>query len=113
LRREADFRFGLMRVRENAESIAFYRGEAQERARVDRQFGAVFSNFAKLIKTQRSLNLFQRGFSQLTLVIPSVILANGVIVETSGDHIDGATIKSMASSLNLDALEAMKRPAKS
>ncbi|MEP6504053.1 MAG: Yip1 family protein [Betaproteobacteria bacterium] len=43
----------------------------------------------------------------------TVILANGVIVETSGDHIDGATIKAMASSLNLDALEAMKRPAKS
>ena len=30
LRREADFRFGLIRLRENAESIAFYRGEAQE-----------------------------------------------------------------------------------
>jgi hypothetical protein len=43
----------------------------------------------------------------------TVILANGVIVETSGDRIDGATIKSMASGLNLDALEAMKRPAKS
>ena len=35
LRREADFRFSLMRVRENAESIAFYRGEAQERAHID------------------------------------------------------------------------------
>jgi vitamin B12/bleomycin/antimicrobial peptide transport system ATP-binding/permease protein len=79
LRREADFRFGLMRVRENAESIAFYRGEAQERSRIERQFDAVFSNFARLIKKQRSLNLFQRGFSQLTLVVPSVILAGGVL----------------------------------
>jgi putative ATP-binding cassette transporter len=35
LRREADFRFSLMRLRENAESIAFYRGEAQERAHID------------------------------------------------------------------------------
>ncbi len=43
----------------------------------------------------------------------TVILANGVIVETSGDHVDGATVKSMSSALNLDALEAMKRPAKS
>jgi hypothetical protein len=43
----------------------------------------------------------------------TVILANGVIVETTGDRIDGATIKSMASALNLDAIEAMKRPAKS
>jgi len=79
LRREADFRFGLMRLRENAEAIAFYRGEAQERAQIDTQFNAVFRNFAKLIKTQRSLNLFQRGFSQLTIVIPSVILAPGVL----------------------------------
>ncbi len=43
----------------------------------------------------------------------TVILKNGVIVETSGDRIDGATLKSMASAINLDALEAMKRPAKS
>jgi len=43
----------------------------------------------------------------------TVILKNGVIVETSGDRIDGATLKSMASAINLDALESMKRPAKS
>ncbi|MFZ3129133.1 MAG: ABC transporter ATP-binding protein/permease, partial [Rhodoferax sp.] len=79
LRREADFRFGLMRLRENAESIAFYRGEAQERAQIDSQFGKVFANFARLIRKQRSLNMFQRGFNQLTLVIPSVILADGVL----------------------------------
>jgi putative ATP-binding cassette transporter len=79
LRREADFRFGLMRLRENAESIAFYRGEAQERAQIDGKFDKVFTNFARLIRKQRSLNLFQRGFNQLTLVIPSVILADGVL----------------------------------
>jgi putative ATP-binding cassette transporter len=79
LRREADFRFGLMRLRENAESIAFYRGEAQERAQIDSKFGKVFANFARLIRKQRSLNMFQRGFNQLTLVIPSVILADGVL----------------------------------
>jgi hypothetical protein len=43
----------------------------------------------------------------------TVILANGVIVETTGDHLDAATIKSMAGAVNLDAIEAMKRPAKS
>jgi len=79
LRREADFRFSLMRLRENAESIAFYRGEAQERAHIDSKFDKVINNFAKLIKKQRSLNLFQRTFSQLTLVLPSVILAEGVL----------------------------------
>jgi putative ATP-binding cassette transporter len=79
IRREADLRFGLMRLRENAESIAFYRGEAQERAQIDSKFGKVFTNFARLIKQQRALNIFQRGFNQLTIVLPSVILANAVL----------------------------------
>jgi len=43
----------------------------------------------------------------------TVILKNGVIVETSGDKVDGATLKSMASAINLGALESMKRPVKS
>ncbi len=43
----------------------------------------------------------------------TVILKNGVIVEANGDRIDGATLKSMAGAVNLDAIEAMKRPAKS
>jgi putative ATP-binding cassette transporter len=79
LRREADFRFSLMRVRENAESIAFYRGEAQERAHINSKLDKVINNFARLIKKQRSLNFFQRTFSQLTLVLPSVILASQVL----------------------------------
>jgi len=79
LRREADFRFSLIRLRENAESIAFYRGEAQERARINLRLDKAIHNFAKLIKKQRNLNFFQRTFSQLTLVLPGVILAGGVL----------------------------------
>ena len=79
IRREADFRFGLMRLRENAESIAFYRGEPQERVQINQRFEAAFSNYARLIKKQLSLNLFQRAFSQLTLILPSIILANAVL----------------------------------
>jgi vitamin B12/bleomycin/antimicrobial peptide transport system ATP-binding/permease protein len=79
LRLQANFRFSLIRVRENAESIAFYRGEAQERVQIDSKFDKVIRNFAKLIKKQRSLNLFQRTFSQLALVLPSVLLAEGVL----------------------------------
>ena len=79
LRREADFRFSLIRLRENAESIAFYRGEAQERAHIDGKFDSVIQNFARLIRKQCSLNLFQRTFSQLTLVLPFIILAQGVL----------------------------------
>jgi putative ATP-binding cassette transporter len=79
LRHEADFRFSLMRVRENAESIAFYRGEAQERAHIDSKLDKVIQNFARLIKKQRDLNFLQRTFSQLTLVLPGMILANSVL----------------------------------
>jgi putative ATP-binding cassette transporter len=79
LRNEADFRFGLMRLRENAEAVAFYRGEAQERVQLEGRFDAVFRNCARLIRRQCALNLFQRAFSQLTLVLPSVILAGGVL----------------------------------
>jgi len=79
LRREADFRFSLIRMRENAESIAFYRGEDQERAHIHARLDKAIQNFARLIKKQRNLNLFQRTFSQLTLVLPGVILADGVL----------------------------------
>ncbi|MFZ6735011.1 ABC transporter ATP-binding protein/permease [Undibacterium sp. Ji42W] len=79
LRREADFRYSLMRVRENAESIAFYRGEAQERAHIDSKLHRAIQNYDKLIKKQRSLNLYQRTFSQLTLVLPVAILAQQVL----------------------------------
>ncbi len=114
LRREADFRFGLMRLRENAESIAFYRGEAQERAQVNRRFEAVFSNFARLIKKQRSLNFLQRSFSQLTVVVPSAILANSVL---SGELEVGRAIQAAgafaavlgAVSLIVDNFESLSR----
>lgn len=79
LRREADFRYSLIRVRENAESIAFYRGEAQERAHINSKLHRVIQNYDKLIKKQRSLNLYQRTFSQLTLVLPVAILAQQVL----------------------------------
>src|SRR5574343_2101841 len=79
LRREADFRFGLVRVRENAESIAFYRGEELELGQIKRRFAAAFSNFKRLIRGQFWLNLFQQGYFLLTLVIPSAIVANDVL----------------------------------
>ena len=114
LRREADFRFGLMRVRENAESIAFYRGERQERKRIERLFDSVFTNFARLIRKQRSLNLFQRGFSQLTHVVPSVILAGRVL---SGELEVGRAVQAggafaavlTAVSLIVDNFESLSR----
>ncbi|WP_295007242.1 ABC transporter ATP-binding protein/permease [uncultured Dechloromonas sp.] len=90
LRREADFRFSLVRVRENAESIAFYRGEALELGQVKHRFGAAFSNFKRLVRTQFWLNLFQQGYFLFTLIIPSAIIADNVL---SGDMEVGRAVQ--------------------
>ncbi len=79
LKREADFRFSLVRIRENAEAIAFYRGEAQELRQVGRHFDEVFRNFSKLIRAQLNLNLFQYGYRFVTIILPSAIIAGRVI----------------------------------
>lgn len=79
LKREADFRFSLIRIRENAESIALYRGEAQESSHAKQKFHEAFSNYLKLIKWQLNLNLFQYAYSFLTIILPSAIIATRVL----------------------------------
>lgn len=90
LKREADFRFGMVRIRENAESIAFYRGEAQESQQVRRRFAAAFDNYNKLIRSQLFLNLFQYAYGLLTIVLPSAIIAGDVL---SGELEVGAAVQ--------------------
>ncbi len=79
LRREADFRFSLVRIRENAESIAFYRGEDPESQNVKSRFKEVFENYGKIINWQWFLNLFQYSYSSITLIMPGLILAPQVL----------------------------------
>jgi putative ATP-binding cassette transporter len=79
LKREADFRFSLIRIRENAESIALYRGEAQESSHAKQKFHEAFSNYLKLIRWQLNLNLFQYAYSFLTIILPSAIIASRVL----------------------------------
>ena len=79
LRREADFRYSLVRVRENAEPIAFYRGEGQELQQVRQRFLAAFRNFRHLIRVQLGLNFFQHAYGLLTIVLPSAIIASRVL----------------------------------
>jgi putative ATP-binding cassette transporter len=79
LKKEADFRFGLVRIRENAESIALYRGEEHELALVERRFESVFQNNTKLVNRQLFLNLFANAYKYLTCVIPYAIIANQVL----------------------------------
>jgi putative ATP-binding cassette transporter len=79
LRREADFRFSLIRIRENAEAIAFYQGETREVSHVKQCFAEVFSNYKKLIRRTLGLNLFQYGYSFVTLIFPCIIIAPRVL----------------------------------
>lgn len=113
-RREADFRFGLVRIRENAEAIALYHGERQEQRQVLRLFSAVFTNFDKLIRWTLRLNFFQSANTLLTMVLPSVIIAPRVL---SGELEVGSIVQATgafsailsALTLLVDNLEGLSR----
>lgn len=75
LKQEADFRYGLVRVRENAEAIAFYNGQTQESQQLKQRFSQVFANIKRLINWQFRLNVFQNGYQFLTFILPFLILA--------------------------------------
>ena len=74
-RYEADFRFNMMRVRENSESIAFYRGEAPEGAGFRERFGRVIGNFWQLMRQTKLLNFYINGYAQLAVIVPLVLAA--------------------------------------
>ncbi len=74
LRYEADFRYSLIHVRDNAESIAFYQGETSELGNIRSRFRQVIGNFGLLIGWQRNLSFFTTAYSYLPMVLPFVVL---------------------------------------
>ncbi|HZP44840.1 MAG TPA: ABC transporter ATP-binding protein/permease [Candidatus Binataceae bacterium] len=74
-RYEADFRYGLVHVRDNAEAIAMYGGERQETAELMRRFGAVVGNFRMLLKWQLFLGLVSTAYDNSVILLPWVVLA--------------------------------------
>lgn len=70
---EANFRFGLVRLRENGESVALSEGENIEELSLKDHFQSVFSNFRSIIFKQLHLNLFTSGFAQLAVIFPLVV----------------------------------------
>ena len=72
---EANFRFALVRVREHAEGIALYRGEADEMRHLTARFGDVVRNWWAIMKRQKRLTWFQSGYSQTAIIFPFVVAA--------------------------------------
>jgi putative ATP-binding cassette transporter len=74
-RYEADFRFSLVRLRENAESVAFYGGEQRELGVFLGRFGWVVSNWWDIIRRRKRLTWFTTGYQQLAIIFPFLAAA--------------------------------------
>ncbi|HWD59691.1 MAG TPA: ABC transporter ATP-binding protein/permease [Stellaceae bacterium] len=72
---EADFRFSLVRLREHAESVAFYGGEGHEYGVFDRRFGRVVGNWWDIIRRRKRLSWFTTGYSQVAVIFPFLVSA--------------------------------------
>jgi len=72
-RLEADFRFSLVRVRENAEGIALYRGEANESASLLERFERIRANWWEIIRYTKRLTAFTVGYNQVAVVFPFMV----------------------------------------
>ena len=74
-RYEADFRFNLVRVRENSEQIALLDGERAERDRLLDRFGRVVANWLAIMSRQKKLTFFTAGYAQVSVVFPFIMVS--------------------------------------
>ena len=74
-RYEADFRFNLVRVRENSEQIALLDGERAERDRLLVRFGNVVANWLAIMSRQKKLTFFTAGYAQASVVFPFIVVS--------------------------------------
>ncbi|WP_085698433.1 ABC transporter ATP-binding protein/permease [Pseudomonas sp. B26(2017)] len=72
---EADLRFSMVRVRENAESIALYNGEPNENRRLSSRFGLVWHNFWDIMRVSKRLTFFTSGYGQIAIIFPFIVAA--------------------------------------
>jgi putative ATP-binding cassette transporter len=80
-RYEADFRFNLVRTRENAEQIALLRGEPVERMRLLSRFGLVVGNWFGIMSRTKKLTGFTAAYSQAAVIFPYVLIAPAYFAE--------------------------------
>jgi putative ATP-binding cassette transporter len=70
---EADFRFGLIRIRENAEAIALYRGEQEEQQSLQGHFKEIQKNWWSIMKTTKKLNVASTFYAQFAVIFPFLV----------------------------------------
>jgi putative ATP-binding cassette transporter len=70
---EADFRFGLIRIREHAEAVALYRGERQEQTELSRRFDRIRENWWAIMITTKRLNIVSTFYAQFAIIFPLLV----------------------------------------
>ncbi|MBF0785721.1 ABC transporter ATP-binding protein/permease [Muribacter muris] len=70
---QGDYRYSLIRVRDNAESIAFYAGEEKERHHLRQKFAAVIDNRWKIVQKMLGLDGFNTGVTQIAMILPLML----------------------------------------
>lgn len=73
--KEGNFRYSMVRVRDNAESIAFYRGEKREHRDLIYKFAEIVDNTTKMIGWNRNLAFFTTSYNYLALLVPTLVVA--------------------------------------
>jgi vitamin B12/bleomycin/antimicrobial peptide transport system ATP-binding/permease protein len=93
-RYEADFRFNLVRTRENSEQVAALHGEAAERERHVGRFGLIVDNWMAIMRRQKKLTFFTQSYAQATTIFPFLMAGPAYFASTAvqlGDLMQTAT----------------------
>src|SRR5437773_6326854 len=97
---EADFRFGLVRFRENTEGVALYRGEADELRGFRERFESVVMNWWDIMRRQKRLTYFTSGYQQAAWIFPSLMAAPRYFI---GDLTLGGLVQTIGASSEVQA----------